>query len=200
MQRTKEWLEERKGKFTASTAVKLLSKETTEIFKTYCAFIYAERCNATFPKLKTAAIDHGNNFEEIAKKEYELKTHLKTQDSDFIEKENYGCSPDALVLDPFNGRPYKGLEIKCPYQPENHFKLFLTGEIRKDYIAQCQFSMFVTGFNEWDFMSYFPDCDREIYLVTLKRDNEMIDRFKKGIKAAEKFIKDARSRNEKESN
>lgn len=75
-----------------------------------------------------------------------------------------GCSPDGII----DGNI--GLELKCP-QPTNHVKWLLAGGVPEDHIVQVHFGMFVTGFSEWEFLSYrrnFPPLR-----VTVKRDEEI---------------------------
>jgi len=59
------------------------------------------------------------------------------------------CSPDGLIGED------AGLEIKCP-APHTHVEYLLADKIPAKYIPQVQGSMYVTGRDHWDFMSYHP--------------------------------------------
>lgn len=69
----------------------------------------------------------------------------------------YGCSPDGLLA-------HAGAEIKCP-QPLNHTRYLLDGGMPAEYLVQVHFSLFVTGFPSWHFLSYrrrFPPLHLEV--------------------------------------
>jgi hypothetical protein len=62
-----------------------------------------------------------------------------------------------------------GVEMKCP-RIETHLGYLLSNSLPKQYVAQVQFSMYVTGFHEWQFMSYrrnFPPM-----IITVGRDDK----------------------------
>lgn len=77
-----------------------------------------------------------------------------------------GCTPDGLVED--DG----GLEIKSP-EPHTHVKYLLDGILPKDYRAQVQFSLYVTGRKWWRFVSWrrrFPPL-----MIQVERDEEIME-------------------------
>lgn len=81
-------------------------------------------------------------------------------------------SPDGLIPD-LN----KGLEIKCP-KMSTHIRYILEGGVPKEYIIQVQFSMWVTGYKEWDFVSYCPEYHKQtFFLFTVKRDEKLMKAF-----------------------
>lgn len=72
-----------------------------------------------------------------------------------------GCSPDGLIGDE------SGIEIKCP-APHTHLEYLADGVLPSHYAAQVQGCMFVTGRDNWRFLSYsrfFPPL-----LITVHRD------------------------------
>lgn len=89
------------------------------------------------------------------------------------EKKDCGCSPDGLVcvydvpLDLTTH--FKGLEIKCP-SPQVQIERLLDPKLPSQYAAQVYGSMYVTGLDEWDFLSYHPDLDH--VLVTVSSSDE----------------------------
>ena len=93
------------------------------------------------------------------------------------DKKDRACSPDGLVSAPVGSDGvaypvYKGLEIKCP-QLKTHIGYVLKGELPNDYKLQVHGCMYVTGLDEWDFMSFHPDF--RPLIVTIERD-EKIDK------------------------
>ncbi len=85
----------------------------------------------------------------------------------FNESRNQACSPDGLMHK-------KGLEIKCP-ELHTHVKYLLSGKLPTTYFQQVQGSMYITGFDSWDFMSYYPGIDPLI--IEVERDDKFIDKL-----------------------
>jgi YqaJ-like viral recombinase domain len=133
------------------------------------------------------AVEQGNILEEQAIPFAELEYDLKIEQVGFVATDDglVGCSPDGLIgfnpanFDKVKVTDYKlgvagesGIEIKCP-QLETHIKYLLAGELPKDYVAQVQGSMWVTGCATWHFLSYrrnFP----ALHLV-IERDEKFQD-------------------------
>lgn len=104
------------------------------------------------------------------------------------ESRMVACSPDGLVAD--DG----GLEIKCP-APHTHVGYLLAGRLPSDYVAQVQGSMYVTGRQWWDFVSYHPDIDP--LLIRVERDEEYIAALDTAVRAFVARLLDARADLEK---
>ncbi|HEY7866883.1 MAG TPA: hypothetical protein VIC51_12880, partial [Psychromonas sp.] len=63
------------------------------------------------------------------------------------------------------------------------------GDIKKEEIAQVQFSLMITGFKSWAFAKYDPrnvNC-KKLHYVEIFRDEEMISKLRKGLA---EFIED----------
>ncbi len=89
-----------------------------------------------------------------------------------------GCSPDGLCDE-------YGLEIKFPTNPI-HIKYLLNGELPPAYMPQVHFSMFVTGFREWRFLS-FSRVLRPL-VVRVPRDEKIQSSIRAAVEAFyEKF-------------
>lgn len=88
----------------------------------------------------------------------------------------YACSPDGLVDE------QSGLELKCPFTTEVFLRFLLDGEIKPEYVTQCQFSMFVTGLPYWHFGNYDPRMKKMgFHAVTLERDEALMATFKDAV-------------------
>ena len=77
----------------------------------------------------------------------------------------------------------RGLEIKSSIHNSVHRRA-LNGKIKPEYYVQCQFSMWVTGWDEWDFCTYdnrMRGSQKIAYTILQKRDNEFMDRFESQI-------------------
>jgi len=97
---------------------------------------------------------------------FELEHGLTVDRVGFITDDagRYGCSPDGIIHGEI------GLEVKSPQAP-NQVKYLLSGKVPEDYLPQIHFSMHVTGFKQWRFLSYrrgFPAL-----VVAVERDEEI---------------------------
>lgn len=148
-----EWLAARHGVVTASEIDALVSPEWAvrkgEGPRTYLSTKIAEKLMGWRPEANTFAMDQGQILETIAIPWYEFAHDVKINRVGFClsDDSRYGCSPDGLIGE--DG----GVEIKCPTPPK-HISYLLAGEVPKDYRAQIQFSLFVTGRAWWKFVSY----------------------------------------------
>jgi hypothetical protein len=165
-----EWLQYRCGIPTASEFDNLVSP-TGEIRKgqmpkTYLCTKLAEWwTNTPVGDALTFDMDQGKILEEEARPFFTLETGLPVDVVSFCTTDDgrVGCSPDGLVGDE------SGVEIKCP-RPDTHCRYLFDGVLPSQYVAQVQGSMFVTGRQQWWFVSYnrrFPAL-----LLTIERDEE----------------------------
>ncbi|MGH7187085.1 MAG: YqaJ viral recombinase family protein, partial [Pseudomonadota bacterium] len=110
-------------------------------------------------------IDRGRAMEGEARAFYELQTNIEARRVGFVwrdEGKMVGCSPDWIWADESGGA-----EVKCP-KASTHISYLLGGTVADTYIPQVQGSMWVTGTQAWDFVSYFPDLPP--VMVRVKRD------------------------------
>lgn len=154
VQNTFEWLQARAGIATASEFDQLLTPEfkvrTGDMPKTYLARKLTEKWFGG-PVAGACVLDMeiGKVLEEEALPFYELETGETITRVGFITTDDStaGASPDGLIGD------YSGIEIKCPLAT-THMRYLIDGGLPKDYRAQVFGSMFVTGRDQWKFMSY----------------------------------------------
>ena len=120
---------------------------------------------------------------------YEQTTGNFVEEAGFLQSfdnEDIGCSPDGLMSD-------RGLEIKCPYNASKHIENLTMQtqaefkRLRKEYYAQVQLSMYVTGMSKWDFVSYHPDMPKpaKLKILEIERDDAYIEKL---VRASEKAI------------
>ena len=131
-----------------------------------------------------ADMQRGIDLEPEARLEFEFYTDLDVQEVGFIEYNDFiGVSPDGLIGD-------DGLiEIKCP-NDSIYFKLLLNDNIKPEYIAQMQMQMYVTDRQYCYFVSYNPNFEKSLYIKKINRDEEMIDKLKKGLERGTELIKE----------
>ena len=182
-QRTEDWYNIRKGKMTASNADTIIANGKG--LETYIYNLMAEYySSAEKENYINADMQRGIDLEPEARLEFEFYTDLDVQEVGFIEYNEFiGVSPDGLVGD-------DGLiEIKCP-NDSIYFKLLLSNNIKPEYIAQMQMQMYVTDRQYCYFVSYNPNFEKSLYIKKINRDEEMIDKLKKGLERGTELIKE----------
>lgn len=153
-QNSVDWAILRSGKVTASEMDNLVTPlakvKTGEGPRSYLLKKLAEAwLGGPLPSLNIWDMEQGHILEEFARPAFALETGLEVSTVGFIttEDERVGCSPDGLIGE------NAGIEIKCP-RIETHLGYVLDGILPKDYVAQVQASLFVTGFKRWYFYSF----------------------------------------------
>jgi exodeoxyribonuclease (lambda-induced) len=193
------WLKMRLGVITASCAHDLIptitekeavyskkdptvmlhpaSKKVTfkQARQTYMDQLIAEVCTGRGEEINAKALSWGKENEVAARAAYSFESGEKIQDGGFIYgmDKRVGASPDGIVV----GKN-KGLELKAPYSSDTHIAFLLHDEVKPEYVTQVQWSMWVSGFDFWDFASFDPRMKKNmIKIVTFKRDEEMMKMF-----------------------
>lgn len=120
------------------------------------------------------ATEWGTDQEENAIKEYEARYRKQVKPMGFVKfGELAGGSPDGQVIGE------KGIiEVKCPWNPANHIRNIITGEIPKKYFWQVHGNILATDAEYCDFISYDPrmiDPSLRLHLIRVKRDKATLD-------------------------
>ena len=128
----------------------------------------------------------GNEYEDAARAFFELETGLDVTVPAFIykdESKRCGVSPDGLIT----GKKI-GLELKCPFTTKVFVEFATCDKIKKEYVEQCQYSMWVTGCEAWYFANYDPRIKtKNLHYVLIERDQVYMDKYDKAFIA---FTKD----------
>ena len=182
-QRTEDWYNIRKGKMTASNAETIIANGKG--LETYIYNLMAEYySSAEKENYINADMQRGIDLEPEAKIEFQFYTGLDIKEVGCVELNEYIlASPDGLIGD-------DGLiEIKCP-NDSIYFKLLLSDNIKPEYIAQMQMQMYVTDRQYCYFVSYNPNFEKSLYIKKINRDEEMIEKLKKGLERGTELIKE----------
>ena len=182
-QRTEDWYNIRKGKMTASNAETIIANGKG--LETYIYNLMAEYySSAEKENYINADMQRGIDLEPEAKIEFQFYTGLDIKEVGYVEFNEYILvSPDGLIGN-------DGLiEIKCP-NDSIYFKLLLSNNIKPEYIAQMQMQMYVTERQYCYFVSYNPNFEKSLYIKKINRDEEMIDKLKKGLERGTELIKE----------
>jgi len=119
-----------------------------------------------------AAMERGVEMEAEARRYYEFMNDVDVKEVALCyhdARKLFSCSPDGLVGDE------GGVEIKCP-KIHTHLEYLFKGVLPTKYYQQVQGSMFITGREWWDFVSFFnPGLPALIVRVT--RDETFIEKL-----------------------
>lgn len=135
------------------------------------------------PEVKSYSLDWGNENEPLAIAAYEQATGRRVQSCDFTPHPSIryvGATPDGLIDD--DGL----LEAKCPYNSGKHAENVAENAFVKEYYAQVQGQLWVTGRDWCDLISYDPrvsDPALALHIVTLERDTTFINKLEAAVVA-----------------
>lgn len=191
-QGSREWLDLRLGKVTASKFSDVMTNgrggKHSVTAKSYMIKLVAEILRGQpMPFFENDAMRFGTETEPQARAMYELKNDVDVKEVAFVELNEFvGVSPDGLVGD-------EGLlEIKCP-NTETQIKRFLDDVgLPKEYEAQVQGQLWVTGRKWCDFVSFDPRIDVEASYIQTRvyRDEEYISKLEEKVTAFVKEMKE----------
>lgn len=173
-----EWHKARLGIPTATGIDSIVSAsgKRSAGFIGYLAELIAESIEGSVLRdFKSRSMERGNELEPKARAAYEFMTDNKvTQVGGVYKDENREImiSPDGLIPE-----LKKGLEIKCP-DMKTHIRYILEGVLPSEYIIQVQSSIWVTGYESWDFMSYCPEYKPQTcFILNVKPDPKIQKAF-----------------------
>ena len=197
-QGSEAWHRARAGKCTASrfreVARNRAGSDWSETARSYCFEIVGERLlldNPDWvpsPQLKTAAIAHGNDMEPFARAAYQWRTGANIVCYGFVPWSDCGSvggSPDGVHVD---GSGI--LEIKCPYTTREHVRTLATGAVPKQYVAQVQGLLMVTGRDWCDFVSFDNRLadGQTMAVVRVGRDEGYIGRLSSLLQSFAEYV------------
>lgn len=181
-QGSKEWLDLRLGKITASRVSDIMTNgkggKPSKTSESYMIELISEILTGSQADFYVNnAIAWGNECEPQARAMYELENDIDVEEVAFIQRDNFvGVSPDGLVGE--SGL----LEIKCPTS-KKQIERALSDCYHAEYKAQIQMQLWVSG-REWcDFVSFDPRVNgKASYLQErVYRDEDYITDMKNRI-------------------
>lgn len=177
LQRTEEWHADRCGHVTASRLSDVLAVgKTGKPLKSrddYLMQLVTERLTGQQESgLNSYALQWGKDAEPFARAEFEAETGLIVREAPFIKHQTInwvGCSPDGFV------GAKAGYESKCPKNSSVHLATIRDG-MPAEHKPQVQGCMWVTGREEWHFVSFDPRMPPHLRLhrEIIKRDDDYI--------------------------
>jgi hypothetical protein len=145
---------------------------------TYMLELVSEIATARLPEdISAKPLQWGRDNEAAAREAYEAATFTTFTEIPFIYKDQHmraGISPDGL-----NDDSVGGLELKCPWSSKVFVDFLANEEIKPEYRHQCQFSMWVTGRQYWDFANFDPRMVnvKKLHYVRIDRCTEAMAVF-----------------------
>lgn len=185
LQRSEEWFNARKGRFTASRISELMGVKGLGLTgESYCFDLAVEDIFGIDESEQFTSFDmqRGVMLEPLAFEKFKSIKELDfievTEATFFPIGEIAGASPDGLVGNDAI------LEIKCP-RPNKFFKLVKDNVIDKDYLYQMQMQMLCTNSVRCHFFNYIIFNNVEMYHeIIVERDQDMINSIKDRINEA----------------
>lgn len=159
-QRSPEWFKLREGKWTGSTAIRLLQGKSLK----------NESSNFTNP-----AMMRGQLLEPAALREYSVMYKSIPRTVGFVTNSKYpnaGYSPDGI-----DGKILP--EIKC--LNGHRYDALITGEIPMEYIAQIQFGLLICELEKARLLAFNPEREQQLTVIDINRDEEIINNIIKHL-------------------
>lgn len=132
------------------------------------------------------AMRWGKDHEEQARRVAAFELDLDVIEVGLVFNTDFpfvSASPDGLI------KPKSGLEIKCPSNPINHMRTWLSGMPEK-HIGQIQGNIWINEADDWHFCSFDPrpPVEYRLYHEVIKRDQSYIDHLEKCVVAFEAAV------------
>ncbi len=161
--------------------------------QTYMCELVAQIITGEIPEeMSFKQCEWGKEHEDAARAHFELELDIDVDVPAFIYRDEirrFGISPDGLLVKPYKGK-LTGLELKAPFTTKVFVEFATCKKIKQMYVDQCQYSMWVTGYEQWIFANYDPRIineDKRLHHVIIERDPVYMAKYD----AAEKtFIRD----------
>lgn len=167
------WFKEKLGKPSASNISKIIGtsgKRSTQragyMDELAGEIITGERDLTGFTN---GRMETGNEREEESRQLYEIHQGVEIQQVGVVykdDKKRFLCSPDGLIVG-----SKTGIEMKNVI-PKTQVKRRRENKLPTEYSNQCQFSLFVTGYENWHFWSYCPKL--KPLLIVVERNEDFI--------------------------
>lgn len=188
-QGSQEWLDMRLGLITCSE-IKTIRADGKGA-QTYINSLAYERITGESSSVFEGNqwTERGHELEDIARKEYELKTGLTVDQVAFIKNKGFGYSPDGIVSEVIGGKlHYRGaLEIKSK-QPKDQIAILRSGEIPTEHIDQMHGGILCADLYFMDFVAYCPNLPifiKRVYrkdcLTQLEKLESLVDKYNQQI-------------------
>ncbi|MGL4928015.1 MAG: lambda exonuclease family protein [Plesiomonas shigelloides] len=172
------WHRARLGVITASEVSDVLKSPSSASYTGYMAIKIAEIATGApvdAKRISVKELEWGRTHEGSARETYQFVTGELVSTFTMLHSDNMRCgfSPDGVIES-----LSRGAEIKCPWNTRFHIESVVDGAIKKEYMDQVQFSMWVSGLNEWEFVSFDPRMRKNnLFHTTIERSDKHMKLF-----------------------
>jgi len=199
-QGSEEWFGLKLGKPSSSNFSKILTAKGRDsaTAERYMFDLAMERVTGKKKDgFKSAAMENGNEMEPESRRFYEFKHNCDVDQVAVVfknDKKLFLCSPDGLIRN-----KKAGLELKNVEDFTQWGYIQNPDSLVAKYHRQLQGSLFITGYDYWDIMSYNPNLDpvevrvypnldfHDILQVKLERFCAELDELTARIKALSEY-------------
>ena len=172
------WFELRCGSLGASRAKDALAGGTGATRKKLMYQLAAESVTGQKESFfQTAAMAEGVRREPESRAFFEFEKGIVLEETGLIINDKYPgthCSPDG-----FNKELKCGFEVKNP-SAAVHVEYLIKNKLPATYAKQVMFSLMISEYDSWWFMSYFPGL--KPLIIEVKRDEEKIAEMADGVR------------------
>lgn len=183
---SEEWRRARRGRLTASERAITIHDRRPSAWNRLMDQLDAELLPTYQWEEKSApALSWGREHEPGALANITLSEGHDIVDPGLIFHKKYpfvAATPDGVIGT--DGGPVS-VQIKCPYNPDNHLRLLYGGQsaLKPVYYAQTQWELWVAGASAIKFYSYDPRQPAATQLVRLDlpADEKMLDTFDQNV-------------------
>jgi len=178
-QYSEEWFAARVGIPSASSFDKIVTAkgEPSKQSKDYLYGLAGERLTGIKTETySNANMQRGLMLEAEARDLFQMVTGIDIHEVGLCypdDEKRYSCSPDGI-------NSVEGLEIKSPLI-HTHVSYLLADKLPTKYTQQVQGSMLVTGFDRWNFVSYYPGLPP--LMIVVERDEAFIANLEAALEA-----------------
>jgi len=173
-----EWFKYRCGSIGASSLNRIITSKGARS-SSRKAYMY-ELAAEVFTGEKTESysnqhMENGIEREEESRMVFEFE-HREVEEVALIKNPDIKgahCSPDGVLIGKEEGSELKNVI------PKTQVKYLDKGVLPIGYKLQCQFSLFITGWELWHFFSYCPGF--KSFYIPVKRDEMLIRTIKKEV-------------------
>lgn len=158
-QHSDDWFAVKAGKWSSSTAGRLMSGIETKGFNDLVKTVAWERVYgaANEPRYQSAAMKRGNELEEDARTWYAFASDQIVTEVGFVDADipSVGWSPDGLII---NGTQIvNAVEIKCLLH-KAFMDVIASKEVPSEYRWQVRWAMWCGKIDSMDFVPYHPQA------------------------------------------
>lgn len=174
-QGTKEWLEARKGKISASLGGAFEGMNPYSTAEDVLRTMVRDLAGVDSEFKGGPAVDHGNRMEPHARKWLEKHQGYTVDETGFVVHPDYpflGASPDGLVG--IDG----GIEIKCPFPKFTKAPYSVLDKGKEHYLWQCNLVMEVCDLEWIDFLCFLvskPTDEPQFHIDRVTRNHDWLN-------------------------